>query len=110
MDALKSALDIVSGGCKIAYGSGNSLSGLSFTPYLAIYLATYSSSVEKYTPWIAIKGMDESICTYCTISVNTDPTSYGAKVTFDDHGVTFSDPSKYLSIWYYQNRIVAIGI
>ena len=106
--ALKTALGITSGGAKIAYGSGTSLSGLSFTPYICIYTAAYSSSVKGYWTWIAIKGYDTSQRLQCATESNAGNIGY-CKCIFDTNSVTIAAYNSNFRLFSYKPCIVAIG-
>lgn len=110
IDALKSALGIVSGGCKMAYGSGVSLSGLNFTPYVAIFIGQYSSSVSGYYTWVAIKGYDTKRKLCCVAMTNNDPNAMYCKCTFDTSSVTFDKFNNNFKFYSYNAFICAFGM
>lgn len=109
IDALKSALGIVSGGCKMAYGSGVSLSGLDFTPYVAILIGQYSSSVTGYYTWVAIKGYDTD-CKLCCVIDPEDSSPVYCRCTFSTSGVTFSKFNSNFRFYDYDAYICAFGM
>ena len=110
IDALKSALGIVSGGCKMAYGSGVSLSGLSFTPYVAILIGQYSSYVTGYYTWVAIKGYDTGSELCCTTETNSNCDAVYCKCTFSTSGVTFEEFNSNFRFYDYDAYICAFGM
>ena len=110
IDALKSALGIVSGGCKMAYGSGVSLSGLSFTPYVAILIGQYSASVTGYYTWVAIKGYDTKSKLCCVTETNSNPDAVYCSCTFSTSGVTFEEFNSNFRFYDYDAYICAFGM
>ena len=110
IDALKSALGIVSGGCKMAYGSGVSLSGLSFTPYVAILIGQYSSSVTGYYTWVAIKGYDTGSKLCCITETNSNCDAVYCKCTFSTSGVTFAEFNSNFRLYNYKAYVCAFGM
>lgn len=74
-----------SSGCKMAYGEGMGLSGLPFTPYIAIYIAKPSTQYVWCFCYVAIRGTNKYL--HAAANVNSI-----AECTFDTNSVYFSTP------------------
>lgn len=87
----------------MAYGPGTSLSGLSFTPVVAIMI-TKKSSESEYLPFIAIRGYDTSSPIFCYYPYGNGFCS----CIFRDNNITFQ-PYQTLPFFNYNAYIAAFG-
>lgn len=94
-------------GCKMAYGSGTSLTGLSFTPIVAIFTGILSEYIPRHF-FICTSG--SSGYPTCHIVKDTNSTEYAGyiKCTFGSNSVTVSKYGEFN--WPVQlGYIVAFG-
>ena len=93
-----------SSGCKMAYGPGPSLTGLSFTPYFAVYMSKFRSDYDYWSAtYFGIKG----VLSYDSKS------NYMAICNFGSNYVSFADYSNqygaYSPLYNADSYIVAFG-
>lgn len=93
----------------MAYGPGTSLSGLSFTPAVAIMIGQYSSSVTGYYTWVAIKGYDTSSKLACVTKRTSSPDAAYAKCSFGSNSISFSDYNSNFKLYDYNAYVAAFG-
>ena len=84
----------------MAYGSGTSLTGLSFTPYAGIFAGNTGNNV--YMIYVHIKGAAKTyIC---------GPTTSFVQCTYTSNSITFYDPRGGNTFYNYDpSYIVAFG-
>lgn len=94
----------------MAYGSGTSLSNLSFTPIVAIIIGGMSYIIPNYFFIVAIKGYDSDNDNPLSFTYKADNTVYysGVKCTFNSNSVSFSDYAN-MPTNFYNAHIAAFG-